>query len=1205
MSLLKRGLRRFALWGIPFIVLVLLLLGSFLYWIVASQAGTRWVLHTALPYAHGTATGVRGTLWSGLTVEHLSVNLPDTQLDVSSLELRVNWRELLERRLHVLALTAEGVDLALTTPAEPKVQEEPFSIPTLPLSIAVDKLELGRFSMQQDGQAIPVQLSDLSAAISAGPAGGQVRLYKLAVAQADIEALVTGELDLGSLQAPYPVNSTFQVQANAVHAQSPLCLQHHLPEFSLSLESPSLDAGQLCQLTAQIKLAGSLEQARLDATVNGQGISADAHMQLTPSALAPVTEATFKVILPDDSALTAGLTWDARRQDGVLQDHLQGQFESRSLDLRKLAGVAAQLPDALLLGEGSFDLRLFNREQLDKLSLKMNLNKGSRWNQQALQGLVDVQAHSRAEPGDPYWWRTIQVADSVVDVRLGANQIQAKGSFGQPDSQLSVLALVPHAAALWPGLELGKLQAKASVKGNIEQHALDIKVDYDLGGAHKEQVGQGPVHAQAQMQGKWAFATQAKSASWEGRIAQLDVQHAGMAAKLESALPLLFKVGQAVPDIQAQSEAQQAQHAATSNTSLPWSVKAGATRLRAYIGNKPWIYLDHAASEYDGKHWSTRGSVHDMVLSEARLTALQRRFGLQQDEQEKKGGVKLASRTKREPVAIEIQAHWDLAFAGALKGSLEIERVSGDIMVPADPSFPLGLQQLALQIQATPTQGGRSKLDAKMDVRTEKMGYVTVQADTVLHATEQGGLILREQDPKVVQVQAHIDDLGWTSLFLGDAMELGGKLNADLRIDIGEGWKWTSQGTLSGSDLRFTLLDEGVRLLNGSLAASFENDTFRLDKLYFPASLRVEPHEWRTATWINENPDAKGGGLTVTGQWNLSDQRGNFLADIYRFPILQRADRYAMISGQLTMDMNLPQIAIGGKVTADAGWFNLDMLGGIPSVDGDVVVVRGDYVEQSEDEPEGVQGMSMEIDVDLGPRFYLTGYGVNSGLVGSVKVSMIGGRITGIGILRTRGGRVELYGQKLLLRRGMVTFQGDITAPILDIEALRSGLAVQAGVKVGGTARKPRIDLVSYPDVAESEKLSWLLLGHGSDHSGGDLGLLLSVGTSFLGDGEPFYRRFGIDEIAMESGDLGSVGSILPVQNVVPSLEQGVSPEERRFVTISKAVSSNITLSLQQALSDTGTVGRASYRLARGLTAELSAGTVNGLALIYRWFSSD
>jgi translocation and assembly module TamB len=54
-----------------------------------------------------------------------------------------------------------------------------------------------------------------------------------------------------------------------------------------------------------------------------------------------------------------------------------------------------------------------------------------------------------------------------------------------------------------------------------------------------------------------------------------------------------------------------------------------------------------------------------------------------------------------------------------------------------------------------------------------------------------------------------------------------------------------------------------------------------------------------------------------------------------------------------------------------------------------------------------------------------------------------------------------------------------------------------------------------------------------------------------------------------------------------------------------KHLASGFTLSLEQALTDTGTVGRVSYRLARGLSAQLSAGTVSGLALVWRAFSRD
>src|SRR5690606_17461625 len=389
---------------------------------------------------------------------------------------------------------------------------------------------------------------------------------------------------------------------------------------------------------------------------------------------------------------------------------------------------------------------------------------------------------------------------------------------------------------------------------------------------------------------------------------------------------------------------------------------------------------------------------------------------------------------------------------------------------------------------------------------------------------------------KTVNIDADIDDLGWTSLFLDDSMELGGAVQAKVGLESRPDGSWNSNGTISGQKIRVVRIDDGVRLLDGTLSARLEDDRLILDHLTFPALLRVEPKEWRTAEWVSTNPDAKGGKLALTGDWYLFESRGVIDIDLHRYPILQRSDRYAMITGQLRLAAQLPSLAISGAITADAGWFDLDMLGGIPTVDGDVVVLRG-----GEEPKEGSVPMdvSMDLQVDLGTRFYLTGYGVNSGLVGDLRLTMIGGRLTAVGALRTRGGAIEAYGQRLQLRRGQITFQGDITSPTLNIEALRTGVAVEAGARVGGTAKRPRIDLVSYPAVSEIEKLSWLLLGHGPDDSGGDVALLFSVGTSLLGDGEPFYRRFGIDELSMRSGELGAAGSILPVESVVSGLDSG------------------------------------------------------------------
>src|SRR5690606_28972682 len=195
----------------------------------------------------------------------------------------------------------------------------------------------------------------------------------------------------------------------------------------------------------------------------------------------------------------------------------------------------------------------------------------------------------------------------------------------------------------------------------------------------------------------------------------------------------------------------------------------------------------------------------------------------------------------------------------------------------------------------------------------------------------------------------------------------------------------------------------------------------------------------------------------------LAGAGGEVSVTLHRFPALQRSDRYAMVTGKVDIKAALPSLSIIGDLTADAGWASLEILSEVPTLDDDVIVVRaGDDVRT----PDGMQ-VFMDMGIDLGKRFYLTGMGLDSGLVGSLRIRLEQGRLTGNGVLRTRGGRFEAYGQRLHLRRGTITFQDSLENPLLDIEALRLGEQVEAGVRIAGTAQRPRIDLVSYPDVSE------------------------------------------------------------------------------------------------------------------------------------------
>jgi translocation and assembly module TamB len=1008
----------------------------------------------------------------------------------------------------------------------------------------------------------------------------------------------------------------------------------------------------LCAMDVTADLAGSLDAMSLNVDGDGQDVRFSLNADLQPRKALPVSKAKLDLHLVDGSSLKTVLDVDSTGSGAASRQHVVGSVVADKLNLGKLAGPA--IPGALLTSTLDLDAQLRDYKDLLSATVGLNIAEGSRWNglpasgrikadivnvrsqtdsgAAALPAEVGGQAKAGAAPvdrpasGDSVappssasgdMWRGLQLAGLDMNVRLGASRIEGKGALGAPGSQLALTVAAARLADFWPGLP-GGLQAQAHLAGTLARHQARLKAVYSPQPGKAQGIGKAPVRLDVEADGGWSgqppqplppaqsgqsgqstqSGQQPKAApqsgraladpaapspqpleGWRGRVLAFSVEHAGLGARLQSPATVSYLPQAVAP---------------------AWQWQVGAAALGVKLPLNQTATIRHLGSQGRAGAWETRGAIDHLAMSRRLLAELQKTMALS-GKQDGRGGVIVRKDEVNENQQIVYAADWNMKFAGALEGQAHIKRLSGDLIVPGSPDFPLGLQTLSVALNAKPAGEGLSLLTADVNVATAKMGQGKATASALLHSPPGGGFFMDPKDVKKVAVDAEIKDLGWLSILTGDAMDIGGSVQARLTAQSRPDGSWAAGGTVKGQNIRIVRVDDGVRLLDGTLAAHFDGDRFILDSLRFPARLRVTPKEWRTAEWVSSNPDARDGSMTLKGSWSLADMTGAADVELYRYPILQRSDRYAMVTGKLHVDLPPSALSLSGKITADAGWVDLDMLSSVPTLDSDVVVLHKGETQKAS----APMAVSMDMEVDLGPRFYITGYGVDSGLVGSMRITMQDGKLTALGALRTRGGAINVYGQHLQLRRGTITFQGDVANPVLNIEALRTGLSVEAGVRVAGTARRPRIDLVSYPDVSDVQKLSWLLLGRGPDDSGGDAALLFSVGTSLISGDEPFYRKFGLDEVSMRSGTLGSTGSILPVETVVRGLDDSDSDIENKFVVASKNLSKGFTISLEQALSEVGTVGRISYQLARGLSADLSIGTVNGIALIYRTFFRD
>ncbi|WP_397474937.1 translocation/assembly module TamB domain-containing protein [Pusillimonas sp.] len=1267
-------MRWLLLWVGPALILLLVAVCGFLVWTIGSEPGTRWALRTAVHQLDGRVAGIEGSIWRGLRVRELNLNLPAADIQIKDLELRVEWRELLDhRRLRATNLSVGLLDIDVLNDAEEEPAGEPFSVPAIPFRVALDRFHLGRLDVKLDGEPLLLDVRDLEASLALTESDAQLVFQNLNLGRDGIQADIKGEFRLLELADPWPLALYIETRAHSDEPNSPLCLRHFMPDLPTAVpvvgrsqaedeDTPAADAqdgrestddpdephsphpltdlagiSSACALDLRIDAKGSLDELALDLAGEGQDLNLDLHAVLTPRAGFPLKQGRLDLNLADGSSLTADIAWNISERDGMAQDHVVGWLAADKLNFQLLAGDA--VPPGLLTAKLDFDAQLLDHREPLSATLDLTVDPASRWNEQQLAGGVQAAvvnvaplAQRRGELAAGTLWQSLQLPELHVDLALGEHKLKAEGSLGLPGSRVDLDAAVSRLADVWPGLP-GGASMQGRLGGTLPQHELDLRAVYTPDESEPDKVGSAPAEAHVALQGAWGvLASEGGREGWHGRLTTLDASHAGLGLDIGAPLELSFVPGIATPGVAATdgtaTDGTAADGTATNGTAVAaqsgagagdadpnsmmddaapvaaapspdWALRIGSTSLGISLPSGSEAVVRHERTHLAPGRWETRGGVDRLVMSRPIVRELQALIPTESDDG--RGRVIVADDDRYSTVEIVFDADWDLRFAGALAGSVDVRRLSGDFIVPAEPEFPLGLQNLDLHLTATPTSASASRIAAELNVSTEKMGGIRGTAGAVLRSPPEGGFVL-DATPRTFNLVADLNDLGWASFFTGDAMDIGGMLHADVQGSARADGSWETQGTVTGREIRVVRIDDGVRLLDGELSARLEGDRVILESLRFPARLRVTPDEWRTAEWVSTNPDAKDGSLTLSGSWSLSESVGEVDIDLYRYPILQRSDRYAMVTGKLRVDAPLPLFSLTGELTADAGWIDLDMLSSVPTVDSDVVVIRS-----GEKTPEAGPPMDIELDlsIDLGPRFYITGYGVNSGLVGQMRLLMRQGKLTAEGALRTRGGAIEAYGQRLQLRRGTITFQGDVANPVLNIEALRTGGAVEAGVRVAGTAKRPRIDLVSYPDVSDVQKLSWLLLGRGPDDSGGDAALLFSVGTSFLGDGEPFYRKFGIDELTMRSGELGSTGSILPVESVVRGLDSGTSNIENQFVVASRRITDGITASIEQALSDTGTVGRLSYRLARGLSAQLSVGTVNGIALIYRTFFLD
>jgi translocation and assembly module TamB len=170
---------------------------------------------------------------------------------------------------------------------------------------------------------------------------------------------------------------------------------------------------------------------------------------------------------------------------------------------------------------------------------------------------------------------------------------------------------------------------------------------------------------------------------------------------------------------------------------------------------------------------------------------------------------------------------------------------------------------------------------------------------------------------------------------------------------------------------------------------------------------------------------------------------------------------------------------------------------------------------------------------------------------------------------------------------------------------VRQGLAVEPGVHIGGTAQRPVIRLISDPELPDTEKLAWLVLGHGSEQmSGSDATVLLSAAGGLLGNDaggllRQLKKGFGVDEFGIRQGGLGDTGSRGQSSRIVGNGIDTTASTGNQILSIGKRLSSNALLSYEQALGKAESIVKLTVNLNRQVALIGRAGSDNALDVFY------
>lgn len=1027
------------------------------------------------------------------------------------------------------------------------------------VQLGVDHLDLAEFLA-----SAPHSLLTLAADITPQP--GKLRAAgRMALTNAQPGSLSAQRLPLSSAGLAFTIDAqSLQLQPSHIDAAGGrITLGGGIREQKLALDASlaGIDAAEVVDsyhsaIDGTLSLRGTLSEPAMRAALQDGPRRLDMEMALSGIG------AARQLRIPKIAFHEGNSRLDASGQLSLVDDQ---RFTARAamahLDLSRYSPAAPQTDlNARLNADGA----------ITPLTLKLALD------------LLDSRLAGESLTGKgKLTWQDARLSDVDIGLLAAGNRLAAKGAFGRRGDVLDFRLDAPRLASFGKGFA-GKAQGQGRLVGTLDAPQVDatLKADgvatpFGIGVRHLDlsakvaRAAAAPLLLKLNAAGIEAAGQRIDSAMIDldgsRQMHRLRAAVRGRIADQQLDATLALRGGLDDKALRWRGRVEQLENRGVWRLALAAPAELDLAADQGHIGRLQIGVLD-ARLDLAETRWAPGG----VIVSRGSATRVD-------------VGQWLGKLPSPPPVRTDLVlgADWDIRIAERLQGRFRIERSAGDLTVTdRDLARPIALALSAAHLEG---ELAGDRIQARATLRSTQFGQADLEATSRVPRRD-GVWRWAEMGMPDYHLSANMPSLKWASVFAGPTSTVDGRLALDLRAS-GSGKARRLSGSFDGAGLSYRDAELGVAARDGQFHVTLADRRLLLSGLEFTGGR---------------------GKMTGSGWLGFSERElseGLLALQFEHFDALARPERNLTVSGGLQARLEPRGVVIDGKLNVDKGQMNIPK-GDKPKLGDDVIVVGR---TEAEARKRKTYPYFLDVMIDLGSRLKLSGRGLSASLGGAIRVRATPTEpLAATGSVRVTEGAYRAYGQDLSIDHGVVTFQGPIDNPGLDILAVRKGLAVEAGVQVSGTVNRPLVRLVSSPNVSDTEKLAWLVLGKPTLSGGSeDADVLFTAASVLLSDADavPVQQQIanavGLDEISVSSrttsSTTGSTGGF--------SYRGGESDSvTTQVVTLGKRLSDKLYLSYEQGLADATQTVKLTYQLSRRWSAVARAGDDNALDFYYTLF---